>query len=152
MSTVIDETGGNPPPPAEPTDGGDPRPSGGRSRSTLTTAVVAMLLVAAVLTVVIVAVSANSKDAATSDPYEITADTGASQQVRNGTDLVPTIIRLKPGQRIVLRNGDFQPHTIGDLTAGRGQTVAQTYATEGRYLLSTSLRPDGRVTVLVEAP
>src|SRR6478735_3899415 len=125
MSTVIDETGGNPPPAAEPVDGGDPPPSG-RSRSTLTTAVVAMLLVAAVLTVVIVAVSANSKDAATSDPYEITADTGASQQVRKGTDLVPTIIRLEPGQRIVLRNGDFQPHTIGDLTAGRGQTVAQT--------------------------
>jgi len=151
MSTVIDETGGNPPPAAEPVDGGDPPPSG-RSRSTLATAVIAMLLVAAALTVVIVAVSANSKDAASSDPYEVTADTGASQQVRNGTDLVPTIIRLEPGQRIVLRNGDFQPHTIGDLTAGRGQTVAQTYASEGRYLLSTSLRPDGRVTVLVEAP
>jgi len=151
MSTVIDETGGNPPPAAEPVDGGDPPPSG-RSRSTLATALIAMLLVAAALTVVIVAVSANSKDAASSDPYEVTADTGASQQVRNGTDLVPTIIRLEPGQRIVLRNGDFQPHTIGDLTAGRGQTVAQTYASEGRYLLSTSLRPDGRVTVLVEAP
>ena len=151
MSTVIDETGGNPPPAAEPVDGGDPPPSG-RSRSTLATAVIAMLLVAAALTVVIVAVSANSKDAASSDPYEVTADTGASQQVRNGTDLVPTIIRLEPGQRIVLRNGDFQPHTIGDLTAGRGQTVTQTYASEGRYLLSTSLRPDGRVTVLVEAP
>jgi len=151
MSTVIDETGGNPPPAAEPVDGGDPPPSG-RSRSTLATALIAMLLVAAALTVVIVAVSANSKDAASSDPYEVTADTGASQQVRTGTDLVPTIIRLEPGQRIVLRNGDFQPHTIGDLTAGRGQTVAQTYASEGRYLLSTSLRPDGRVTVLVEAP
>jgi hypothetical protein len=67
-------------------------------------------------------------------------------------DVVPAVIRLRPGQQLVLANDDWRPHTLGPLTADRGDTVRTAYETEGRYLAATSLRLDGRVTILVEDP
>lgn len=50
----------------------------------------------------------------------------------------------------VLVNNDWQPHTLGDLQAEQGDTVRISYPSEGRHITGTTLRPDGRVTILVE--
>lgn len=123
-----------------------------RPRSLLLRALAAMVVVGAALAALIVLVANQSGDASTPDPFEVVVapDTGPEIATGDADDLVPAIIRLQPGQDLVLVNNDWRPHTLGQLTAERGQTARQTFPTEGRYITSTSLRFDGRVTILVE--
>ena len=138
----------SPPPPADET------PTPGRSgRGPLVRALVLMAVVAAALAAMIVVV-VNQSDDPTIDPYEVTVGVDTADGLASGDidDLVPATIRLQPGQQLVLRNNDWQPHTLGDLTAERGDTVRMSFPTEGRHITATSLRHDGRLTILVEAP
>lgn len=147
-ATLEKDDAAPPPPPAEET----PTPSRS-SRGSLIRALVLMTVVGAALAALIVVVT-NQSDDPTIDPYEVTvaADTATGLQAGEIDDLVPATIRLVPGQELVLENNDWQPHTLGDLTAERGDTVKISYPTEGRNITSTSLRADGRLTILVEQP
>lgn len=122
-------------------------------RSPAIRALVLMAVVGAALAALIVVV-ANRSDTPAVDPYEVTVavDTAAGLASGDVDDVVPAIIRLRPGQELVLRNNDFSPHTLGDLTAERGATVRMSFPSEGRNITATSLRRDGRLTILVEAP
>ncbi len=137
-----------PPPPAD-----EAPATGGSGRGPLLRALVLMALVGAALAALIVVV-VNQSDDPQVDPYEVTvaADTASGLAAGDVEDLVPATIRLQPGQQLVLRNNDWQPHTLGDLTAERGDTVRMSFPTEGRHITATSLRGDGRLTILVEAP
>ena len=139
-----DHTPAPPPPPADET---------GRSRGPLVKALLLMAVVGAALAALIVVV-VNQSDDPTIDPYEVTVSADSATKLASGDldDLVPATIRLQPGQQIVLRNNDWQPHTLGDLTAERGDTVRMSFPTEGRHITATTLRADGRLTILVEAP
>ncbi|HEX7132812.1 MAG TPA: hypothetical protein VF228_09560, partial [Iamia sp.] len=124
------------PPPADET------PTPARSgRGPIVRALVLMAVVGAALAALIVVV-VNQSDDPTIDPYEVTvaADTATGLASGEVEDLVPATIRLEPGQQIVLRNNDWQPHTLGDLTAERGDTVRMSFPTEGRHITATSLR------------
>jgi len=127
-----------------------PRPSG---RGALVRALLLMAVVGAALAVMIVVV-VNQSDAPTIDPFEVSvaADTATGLASGDVDDLVPATIRLQPGQQLVLRNNDWQPHTLGDLVAERGDTVRMSFPSEGRHITATSLRADGRLTILVESP
>jgi hypothetical protein len=132
----------------------DETPTPARSgRGPIVRALVLMAVVGAALAALIVVV-VNQSDDPTIDPFEVTvaADTATGLASGEVDDLVPATIRLEPGQQIVLRNNDWQPHTLGDLTAERGDTVRMSFPTEGRHITATSLRADGRLTILVEAP
>src|SRR3954452_13879954 len=118
MSTVMEQTGPTSTPPNDPPAAGGP-PPGDRSSGRRGRALVVMAVVAAVLAGVIALVAANN-DTASAKPYKVVAVTGAAQSVADGKDVIPSTIRLRPGQDLVLENGDFQPHTIGDLTAPKG--------------------------------
>ena len=130
----------------------DERPAGS-GRGPVVRALVLMAVVGAALAALIVVV-ADRSDAPTVDPYEVTVDVDTAAGLAGGDveDVVPAIIRLQPGQELVLRNNDFSPHTLGDLTAERGATVRMSFPSEGRNITATSLRRDGRLTILVEAP
>lgn len=147
MSTVLIET--EPDAEAEPSESEAPS---SRERAGLGRAALVMGLVGLVFSAVILAV-ANGDDRSTPDPveYVVGPDVGAEIASGETDDLLPEIIRLTPGQDLVLRNNDWRPHAIGDLAAERGQTARQTFASEGRYVTATSLRSDGRVTILVES-
>jgi hypothetical protein len=123
-----------------------------RSGGSVGKALVVMAIVALVVGGIIIAVS-NQSDSATTSPERVVVPADYSTDLASGDaeELVPEIIRLEPGQELVLENDDWRPHTLGDLTAERGKTAKQTFATEGRYITATSLRNDGRVTILVEA-
>ena len=127
-----------------------PGPSG---RGPLVRALVLMAVVGAALAAMIVVV-VNQSDDPTIDPFEVSvaADTAAGLASGEVDDLVPATIRLQPGQQLVLRNNDWQPHTLGDLVAERGDTVRMSFPSEGRHITATSLRADGRLTILVESP
>ena len=74
----------------------------------------------------------------------------AQSMTEPGDDLLPALLRLQPGKELILENQDWGTHTVGSLTAESGKTGRITYPTEGRYIGTTSLRRDGRITVLVE--
>ena len=101
-----------------------------------------------------IVVVVNQSDDPTIDPFEVSvaADTATGLASGEVDDLVPATIRLQPGQQLVLRNNDWQPHTLGDLVAERGDTVRMSFPSEGRHITATSLRADGRLTILVESP
>ncbi|HEV7722632.1 MAG TPA: hypothetical protein VGO60_15175 [Iamia sp.] len=122
-------------------------------RGPLVKALVLMAVVGAALAAMIVVV-VNQSDNPTIDPFEVSvaADTATGLASGEVDDLVPATIRLQPGQQLVLRNNDWQPHTLGDLVAERGQTVRMSFPSEGRHITATSLRADGRLTILVESP
>ncbi len=127
-------------------------PEGPRSRSRLVPALIAMLVVGLGLTAFIVFV-ANDSEQPTIDPIEFTVapDTGSGLTTGEVDDVVPPIIRLQPNQELVLINNDWQPHTLGaDIQAEQGDTVRVSYPSEGRHVVSTTLRHDGRLTILVE--
>lgn len=120
-------------------------------RGRLVPALVAMAIVGAALAAFIVFVASESEQP-TIDPVEFTVapDTGTGLTTGDVDALVPATIRLEPNQELVLVNNDWQPHTLGDLQAEQGDTVRISYPSEGRHITGTTLRPDGRVTILVE--
>jgi hypothetical protein len=119
-----------------------------RGRALAAMAVVGLILAA------LVAVVVTRDDTGTGDPVsvEVPAGAGDTMYTDGAQEVVPAVIRLRPGQQLVLTNDDWRPHTLGPLTADRGATVRTVYDTEGRYFAATSLRLDGRVTILVEDP
>jgi len=132
----------------------DETPAPGRSgRGAVVRALVLMAVLGAALAAMIVVV-VNQSDDPTIDPFEVSvaADTATGLASGEVDDLVPATIRLQPGQQLVLRNNDWQPHTLGDLVAERGDTVRMSFPSEGRHITATSLRADGRLTILVESP
>jgi plastocyanin len=148
MTATLEKDLTPPPPPADETPA-EP----GRSRGPLVKALLLMAVVGAALAALIVVV-VNQSDDPTIDPFEVTVSADSATKLASGDldDLVPATIRVEPGQQIVLRNNDWQPHTLGDLTAERGDTVRMSFPTEGRHITATTLRADGRLTILVEAP
>ena len=125
------------------------RPADGAGR-----AVGVMVVVGALMTLVIGLVFAGSADGP-GRPVRIDVPAGSGAAMYSGEDpraLIPPLIRLKPGQQLILENDDTRPHTLGPLTAEAGQIQRTTFGSEGRYIVATSLRPDGRVTILVERP
>jgi hypothetical protein len=131
------------------TAGDPPRADAGKRRGLLVALVVVLLTAA--LGGAIALVVAND-DGGTPDPLTITAAPGTGEEVAGSEDfgVVGSIVRLEPGQEIVLVNNDEKLHSLGPLSAAPGETVRQTFATEGRYITYTSLRSDGRFTILVE--
>lgn len=142
-ATMTDETTAAPAGP-EGTDAGE-----GRSR--LLPALVAMVVLGLGLAAFIVFVANDSEQPAV-DPitYTIGPDDGAGLTTGEVDDIVPPIVRLQPNQELVVVNNDWQPHTLGDLQAEQGDTVKISYPSEGRHVTATTLRHDGRLTILVE--
>jgi hypothetical protein len=120
-----------------------------RTRRRTGLALLVVLLVTVALGVTIALVAANDSGG-TPDAFVVNVPSGTGEQVASGTEYVDAVIRLEPGQELRLENDDVRLHSIGTLSAAAGETVSQTFATEGRYVGTTSLRPDGRITILVE--
>ncbi len=136
----------------EPSDAeSQPPMSGARSRSGVAAAVAAVIALS--LAGLIVAVVAKD-DTAGASPLEITIPVGTGERLANGDQvrIIDSTIRLRAGQQLVVRNNDWRLHTVGAAVTSAGETVRVDYPTEGRHIVSTSLRPDGRVTILVEEP
>ena len=136
----------------EPTDT-EEVPATQADRSRVRAAVVGMAVAALLAGGLIFVVNArNDAASARAEVVRVPADTAAGLRDGSAKDLVPSTIRLEPGQELVLENSDWRPHTLGSLAADRGATVRRTFDAEGRYVTTTSLRADGRVTILVESP
>jgi hypothetical protein len=109
--------------------------------------VVGLVAVALVALIVTVAISSGEVDAA-----EVVVPPGTAEQLDEGgiVEVAPRVLHLEPGQTLELQNDDARLHVIGTLRAEAGETARQVYDAEGRYVVPTSLRSDGQMTILVE--
>jgi hypothetical protein len=129
-----------------PTDEPATRPSGRGWR-----AVVIVAIVAALLTALIVWVSVEGGENV--DDRVVTIPAGTGERIAQGqaVDVIDAVVRLEPGQELVVVNDDARLHSIGPITVEPGQTGRQAFTAEGRYPSTTSVRADGRITILVRA-
>jgi hypothetical protein len=109
-------------------------------------------LVAVALAVGIAVVASTSDDSPPVVDVTVPAGTGSQLAAGDVVEVVPEILRVEPGGAIELENLDSRLHVLGSLRVDAGDSGRLAFSTEGRYVLPTSLRSDGRVTVLVEAP
>jgi len=118
-----------------------------RRRSPLVWVVVGLVAVALVALIAVVAISSGDVDAA-----EVVVPPGTAEQLDEGdiVEVAPRVLHLEPGQTLELQNDDARLHVIGTLRAEAGETARQVFDAEGRYVVPTSLRSDGQMTILVE--
>jgi len=122
-----------------------PTPARRNGRALLLLAVLGVLLLAGI---VVVAVA--SDDSPPVVTVEVPAGTGSLLDAGEVVEVVPSILRVEAGGSVELVNADERLHVLGSLRADAGETVRLAFPSEGRYILPTSLRSDGQVTVLVE--
>jgi hypothetical protein len=130
-----------------------PAPSGAtaeESRARGWRAPLLIAIVAALLTAVIVWVAVEGGESGADRVITIPAQTGERIAQGDDVDVVDDVVRLEPGQELVVVNNDARLHSIGTITIEPGQTARQTF-TEGRYPGTTSVRSDGRITILVRS-
>jgi len=118
-----------------------------RRRSPLMWVVVGLVAVALLALIAAVAISSGDVDAA-----EVVVPPGTAEQLDEGeiVEVAPRVLHLEPGQTLELQNDDARLHVIGTLRAEAGETARQVFDAEGRYVVPTSLRSDGQMTILVE--
>ena len=116
------------------------------SRALLLLAVLGVLLLAG-----IVAVAIASDDSPPVVSIDVPAGTGSLLDSGEVVEVVPSILRVEAGGAVEVVNADERLHVLGSLRADAGETARLAFPSEGRYILATSLRSDGQVTVLVEA-
>jgi hypothetical protein len=117
----------------------EPRRPGGRAGAAIVVAVVVALLLA-----VVIAIVAVRDDGARDVVVTIPAGT------ESGTDVIDSVVRVDRDADVVVRNRDSRLHVLGPITVEAGATARQTFPEEGRFVGRTSLRNDGRVTILVQ--
>lgn len=102
----------------------------------------------------VAAIVAVSLASAGPDAVRVVVPEGTAQRLDGGgvVEEVERVVHLEPGQALELVNDDSRLHVIGTLRAEQGDTTRQVFTTEGRYVVTTSLRSDGLVTILVEDP
>jgi hypothetical protein len=131
-------------------DGAPPAAPPTRSRSS-SLGWIAVVVVALALIAGIALVAANSGGPGTVD---IVVPAGTADQLDTGevVEVVPPVVHLEPGEALELDNRDSRLHVVGALRAEPGETTRQEFPSEGRYVVRTSLRSDGILTVLVVDP
>ena len=109
---------------------------------------VALLVVAAIAVVVAVADEANS-------PRRVTVriPEGTAAAVADGREpgVVEDRIVLRAGDELELRNDDTRLHVLGPLSVAPGGRARTVFAAPARTDVTTSLRADGTVTIVVQA-
>jgi hypothetical protein len=131
--------------PEAPTDEPTRVPARHDGRSLLLLALLGVLLLAG-----IVAVAIASDDSPPVVTVDVPAGTGSLLDAGDVVEVVPSILRVEAGGSVEIVNADERLHVLGSLRADAGETVRLAFPSEGRYILATSLRSDGQVTVLVE--
>jgi len=81
---------------------------------------------------------------------EVPAGTSARLDAGEVVEVVEPVVLLEPGQALQIDNRDERLHVVGTLRAEAGDTTRQVFDSEGRYVMETSLRSDGLVTVIVD--
>jgi hypothetical protein len=122
---------------------------GRERRSWIGWLVVAVVAVALVVGIAMIAATGGGPSA-----VELVAPARTADRLDAGesVEAIPTVVHLEPGQALELDNRDSRLHVIGTLRAAAGDRARQVFDSEGRYVVRTSLRSDGLVTILVEDP
>lgn len=133
----------------------DPPPEPRRSRPAWTTVVVllvgAAVLVGAVLGVVLtVGTGGGDEHPARTHRYVIPAGTAWLIETRRTTDVMPELMNVRVGDRLVLVNDDDQLHVVGPFSVRPGETFEFTFPSPGVYVGACTLNAVQTATVVVK--
>jgi hypothetical protein len=106
--------------------------------------------VAMILAAFVAVVAATSGDAVDAVVVEVPAGTSERLNAGEVVEVIGPLLHLEPGQALQVDNDDDRLHVVGTLQVAAGESVRQVFDAEGRYVVSTSLRSDGLVTILVD--
>lgn len=110
----------------------------------------AVIVAAVVLAAFIALVAARGGDEAEAVVVEVPSGTGERLDAGEIVEVLEPVVHLETGQALEIDNDDRRLHVIGSLSVEAGGTARQVFDSEGRYVVGTSLRSDGLVTILVE--
>lgn len=126
------------------TSGVDGQIGRGRPRWMLPVAVVALLAVVAV--VVALVVSRGGELIEVDVPPGTAARIAAGEQI----ELLPRLLVVSVGDTLVIRNHDEVRHDIGPYTIAPGETLRQTFSSQGVVHGMCTLHHGGEVTIAVQ--
>lgn len=85
--------------------------------------------------------------------YDYTIPTGAGLALDAGTplEILPANFDARVGQTIQIVNEDDRGHLVGPWFVGAGETMRQTFKTEGEFIGECTVHPSGQIVVTVTA-
>lgn len=81
--------------------------------------------------------------------YVIPAGTGERIDAGEVIDLMPTELKLKVGDTLILENQDDRNYFVGPFTVRANETVQETFRVAGAYRGACSLNPEAEIKILV---
>ena len=112
-------------------------------------AVVAILVVAGLAVVTLLALALRSTTSA--ETIEVVVPAGTIERIEAGepVELLPRVLRVEVGDRLVIRNHDEVAHQVGPYTVAAGQVLSQHFTTPGTIEGLCTLHPSGEISIVV---
>jgi len=82
--------------------------------------------------------------------YEIPLGTGNRVDAGEEVAIVPSELRVRPGDRLTIVNDDERLHDLGVFTVRPGETASFVFPSPGVFLGACSVHPAGTLTIYVE--
>ncbi len=104
-----------------------------------------LVAVALVGAIVVVATSRGSRD------LRIVVPPGTMERIEAGeqVELLPRVLEVRVGDRLVIVNDDDATHQVGPYLVGPGQRLEQRFTRPGRIEGLCTLHPSGEVAIVV---
>ena len=109
----------------------------------------AVLAVAGVAVVALLVLALTS--AASTETIEVVVPAGTIDRIESGepVELLPRVLRVEVGDRLVIRNHDAVAHQVGPYTVAAGQVLSQHFTTPGTIEGLCTLHPSGEIAIVV---
>ena len=85
--------------------------------------------------------------------YEFVIPAGAGLALDAGTplEILPANLDARVGQTIQIVNEDDRGHLVGPWFVGGGETLRQTFKSEGEFIGECTVHPSGQIVVTISA-
>lgn len=80
---------------------------------------------------------------------EVPAGTGAAIADGATIELLPAVLEVRVGDRLVIVNDDDVVHEVGPYVVAPGQTLQQTFTRPGTLQGACTLHPSGEISIVV---
>lgn len=90
-------------------------------------------------------------DAAPDFAYVIPVGAGLALDAGQPLEILPARLDATVGQTIQIVNEDDRGHLVGPWFVGGGETVRQTFTSEGEFIGECTVHPSGEIRVIISA-
>lgn len=90
-------------------------------------------------------------DAAPNYSYVIPEGAGAALDAGTPLEILPARLDATVGETIQIVNEDDRGHLVGPWFVGGGETLRQTFTSEGEFIGECTVHPSGQIRVIISA-